>query len=91
MPPRPPPPSHTHTHHTHLPHPPHPHLQEAAEELFDVTAAYFPVSFTPPPNDPHRITRAQLAADLEATLTATPLFAPHLLPLLLEKLGATLR
>lgn len=49
------------------------------------------MSFTPPPNDPHRITRAQLAADLEATLVATPLFAPHLLPLLLEKLGATLR
>ncbi len=54
-------------------------------------AAYFPVSFTPPPNDPHRITRAQLAEELEATLAATPRFADNLLQLLLDKLGASLR
>jgi hypothetical protein len=56
-----------------------------------VVSAYYPISFTPPPNDPHGITRAQLAADLQATLVASPLYAPGLLPLLLEKLGASLR
>lgn len=28
--------------------------QEGAEELFEVLACYFPVTFTPPPNDPNR-------------------------------------
>lgn len=66
-------------------------LEEALDELFDVVACYFPISFTPPPDSPHTISRGQLAAALEATLVACPLFAPHLLPLLLEKLSSTLR
>lgn len=56
-----------------------------------MTAAYFPVAFTPPPNDPHGISRAQLAEEVQATLVCTPLFAPHLVPLALEKLGSSLR
>ena len=61
------------------------------DELFDIVACYFPISFTPPPDSPHQITRAQLTGELEATLTASPLFAHHLLPLLLEKLSSSLR
>ena len=54
-------------------------------------ACYFPVTFTPPPGDPNRITCAELAAGLEASLAAEPLFAPHLVPLAMEKLSSTLR
>ncbi len=28
--------------------------QESGEELFEVLACYFPVTFTPPPNDPNK-------------------------------------
>jgi DNA repair/transcription protein MET18/MMS19 len=66
-------------------------LEEAVEELFDVLSCYFPVTFTPPPGDPHRITRAQIAAQLEATLAACPAFAPHVVPLFMEKLSSTVR
>ncbi len=31
-----------------------PSLQECAEELFEVLACYFPVTFNPPPGDPSR-------------------------------------
>lgn len=30
-------------------------LAETCEAVFDATACYFPVTFTPPPNDPHNI------------------------------------
>ncbi|CAN0527761.1 unnamed protein product, partial [Laminaria digitata] len=30
-------------------------LEETCEAVFDATACYFPVTFTPPPNDPHNI------------------------------------
>lgn len=30
-------------------------LAETSEAVFDATACYFPVTFTPPPNDPHNI------------------------------------
>lgn len=59
-------------------------LEMGAEELVDVLAAYFPVSFKPPPNDQHRITRQDLAAELEKTLTCCPAFAPHVMPLMFE-------
>lgn len=38
-----------------------------------------------------RITRQDLAAGLEATLAAEPLFAPHVVPLACEKLSSSLR
>jgi hypothetical protein len=77
--------------HTLPPHTTHTHTQECGQELFDVLSCYFPVSFTPPPGDVHGITRADLAAALQRTLTATPDFQEHLTPLLLEKLSSTLR
>ena len=58
-------------------------------ELFDVTACYFPITFTPPPNDPHGITQAQLSGLLLSVFTATPLLAAHAMPLFFEKLTST--
>ena len=61
------------------------------EELFDVVACYFPVSFTPPPTNVHGITREDLAGALQTTLTCTTLFASLFIPMLLEKLSSSLR
>ncbi|XP_069756397.1 MMS19 nucleotide excision repair protein homolog isoform X2 [Narcine bancroftii] len=58
------------------------------EELFEVTSCYFPVDFTPPPNDPHGISQDDLVLSLRSVLTATPRFAEFLLPLLVEKLDS---
>ncbi|KAL4426394.1 hypothetical protein ABPG77_004688 [Micractinium sp. CCAP 211/92] len=69
----------------------HDRLEECAEELFEVLACYFPVTFNPPPGDPNRISRQDLAAGLQASLAAEPLFAPFLVPLAVEKLGSALR
>jgi len=37
-------------------------------EIFDAVAPYYPIQFTPPKNDPHRITRAMLQDALLAVL-----------------------
>jgi len=34
------------------------------QDLFDVTACYFPISFTPPRNDPHAISVDELRTSL---------------------------
>ncbi|GJP81864.1 hypothetical protein CLOP_g11984 [Closterium sp. NIES-67] len=60
-----------------------------AEDLFDVVAAYFPVSFNPPPNDPRGITREDLVQALLGAFSSTPEFAPMALPLLLDKLASS--
>ncbi|KAM4525724.1 MMS19 nucleotide excision repair protein homolog [Fundulus diaphanus] len=58
------------------------------EELFEVTSCYFPIDFSPPPNDPHGITKEDLIQALRAVLTGTPTFAEFLLPLIIEKLDS---
>ncbi|CAN9508908.1 unnamed protein product [Ophioblennius macclurei] len=58
------------------------------EELFEVTSCYFPIDFTPPPNDPHGITKEELILTLRAVLAGTPKFAEFLLPLIIEKLDS---
>jgi DNA repair/transcription protein MET18/MMS19 len=67
-----------------------PFSNELTEELFDVTACYFPISFKPPPNDPYGIRPNDLVEALRAIFTSSPEMAPHLLPLLLEKLASTM-
>ncbi|XP_013406469.2 MMS19 nucleotide excision repair protein homolog, partial [Lingula anatina] len=57
-----------------------------AEELFEVTSCYFPIDFTPPPNDPHGVTKDELVLGLQRCMAATPLFAQYCLPLLIEKM-----
>ncbi|KAE8284510.1 MMS19 nucleotide excision repair protein-like protein MMS19-like protein [Larimichthys crocea] len=63
-------------------------LGKFTEELFEVTSCYFPIDFTPPPNDPHGITKEELIQMLRDVLTGTPLFAEFLLPLIIEKLDS---
>ncbi|XP_055360358.1 MMS19 nucleotide excision repair protein homolog isoform X2 [Betta splendens] len=63
-------------------------LGKFTEELFEVTSCYFPIDFTPPPSDPHGITKDELIQALRAVLTGTPKFAEFLLPLLIEKLDS---
>uniref|UniRef100_A0A8D0N4A9 MMS19 nucleotide excision repair protein n=1 Tax=Sus scrofa TaxID=9823 RepID=A0A8D0N4A9_PIG len=60
------------------------------EELFEVTSCYFPIDFTPPPNDPYGIQREDLILSLRAVLASTPRFAEFLLPLLIEKVDSEL-
>ncbi|NXJ90790.1 MMS19 protein, partial [Corythaixoides concolor] len=61
------------------------------EELFEVTSCYFPIDFTPPPNDPHGIQREDLILSLRSVLASTAQFAEFLLPLLIEKIDSDLQ
>ncbi|CAL1604897.1 unnamed protein product [Knipowitschia caucasica] len=63
-------------------------LGKFAEELFEVTSCYFPIDFSPPPNDPHGITKEELILALRSILTGTPVFAEFLLPLIIEKVDS---
>ncbi|XP_043086941.1 MMS19 nucleotide excision repair protein homolog [Puntigrus tetrazona] len=63
-------------------------LGKFVEELFEVTSCYFPIDFSPPPNDPHGITQEELILSLRAVLTGTSQFAEFLLPLIIEKLDS---
>lgn len=56
------------------------------EEMFEVTSCYFPIDFTPPPNDEFRITREDLISGLRGCLSACPEFGPLCVPLLLDKM-----
>ncbi|KAJ7336489.1 mms19 nucleotide excision repair [Desmophyllum pertusum] len=58
------------------------------EDLFDVTSCYFPIDFTPPPDDPYGIKKDDLVSSLRKCLAATNQFAPFCLPLLMEKLSS---
>ena len=59
-----------------------------AEDLFEVTSCYFPIDFTPPPNDPFGVTREELVSGLRACIASTRKFAEYALPLLFEKLSS---
>ncbi|XP_062506699.1 MMS19 nucleotide excision repair protein homolog [Corticium candelabrum] len=62
-----------------------------AEDLFEVVACYFPVEFTPPPDDPHGITRDDLVSSLRQCLSASNKLSKFCLPLLLEKMASNVR
>lgn len=66
-------------------------LASCAEDLFDIISRYFPISFSPPPNDSLGITREDLSRALLGAFMSSPLFAPFSIPLLLEKLSSSLR
>jgi DNA repair/transcription protein MET18/MMS19 len=63
--------------------------KETIEAFFDVTYCYFPITFRPPPDDPYGISTNTLRLALRRALTASPLLAPHAMPLLIEKLQAS--
>ncbi|KAK7081018.1 mms19 nucleotide excision repair [Halocaridina rubra] len=60
------------------------------EELFEVIAAYFPIDFVPPADDPFGISAEDLVLGLRQALSSTPAFAPYCIPLLQEKLDSDL-
>ncbi|ORX91539.1 ARM repeat-containing protein [Basidiobolus meristosporus CBS 931.73] len=64
-------------------------ITNQVESLFEVTFCYFPITFKPPPGDPYGITASDLKLALRQCLAATPLFAKHSMPLLLDKLMST--
>lgn len=63
-------------------------LEESVDEAFDVLSCYFPIDFTPPPNDPYGISKEMLREELQEALTACPLFVDQLVSLALEKLSS---
>ncbi|KAJ7522223.1 hypothetical protein O6H91_18G002200 [Diphasiastrum complanatum] len=65
-------------------------VADCAEDLFDIISRYFPVSFTPPPNDARGITREDLATSLQKAFVSTPFFSSSCISLLLEKLSSRL-
>lgn len=64
-------------------------ISECVEDIFDITFCYFPITFTPPPDDPYGISSEELQRDLRTCLASTPLFGPLALPLVLDKLQAS--
>ncbi|KAH8921860.1 hypothetical protein BT69DRAFT_291166 [Atractiella rhizophila] len=62
------------------------HNDKWVEALFDITFCYFPITFTPPKDDPYGITPAELQVALRACLASTPRFGTLALPLFLDKI-----
>ncbi|OBA19875.1 ARM repeat-containing protein [Metschnikowia bicuspidata var. bicuspidata NRRL YB-4993] len=58
-------------------------------KLFDVAFCYFPISFTPPANDPYKITSQDLKTELRTTIASQSQFAQDTFPSLFEKLTST--
>lgn len=61
-------------------------FEEAIPEVFESLSCYFPIAFTPPPNDPHQISAHHLLQALLRTLGSTARFGPHALKFFTEKL-----
>ncbi|TPX40124.1 hypothetical protein SeMB42_g04427 [Synchytrium endobioticum] len=59
------------------------------QELFDLTFAYFPITYRPPPGDPLNISAEDLKAALRSCLTATNAFAPFAMAQLMDKMETT--
>ena len=64
-------------------------LENAKEELFDILACYFPVSFTP--KDNRGITRQDIAKALEGTLLVWPGLHASVLDLVEEKMSSMVK
>lgn len=58
-------------------------------DLFDVCFCYFPISFTPPANDPYKISADQLKLELRKTIASQSQFAQDTFVSLFEKLTST--
>lgn len=63
--------------------------KQRINDLFDVCFCYFPITFTPPPNDPYKIKSQDLKTALESTIASQSLFASDAFSGLLEKLTST--
>ncbi|CUM51278.1 uncharacterized protein AC631_02481 [Debaryomyces fabryi] len=63
--------------------------KDLISELFDVCFCYFPISFSPPPNDPYKITAQDLKLKLRNTIASQSYFAKESFADLVEKLTST--
>ena len=63
-------------------------IEPMAEELFEVTSCYFPITFKPPPGDPYGITSDDLKKELKRCMIASSHFTPFAIPLLMDKLAS---
>ncbi|EJD43759.1 ARM repeat-containing protein [Auricularia subglabra TFB-10046 SS5] len=63
-------------------------IERHVDNLFDITFCYFPITFTPPPDDPYAISADDLKSSLRMCLSGTSRFGPLAIPLFLEKLTA---
>ncbi|KAI5967285.1 hypothetical protein CANMA_003105 [Candida margitis] len=63
--------------------------KEFITDLFDVCFCYFPISFTPPANDPYKITPEELKLQLRQVIASQSRFATESIPSLVEKLAST--
>jgi len=61
-----------------------------AEQLFEVVACYFPIDFSPPAALRSTVTKEQLSMALLNAMTASPLFGPFCVPLIIEKLSSSI-
>lgn len=59
------------------------------QQYIDVVSCYFPITFTPPPNDPYGITSEELIMSLRRGFAASDVLAKHVLPFLLKKVSST--
>ncbi|TDH65382.1 hypothetical protein CCR75_002035 [Bremia lactucae] len=59
------------------------------QQYFDIVSCYFPIIFSPPPNDPYGITSEGLILSLRHAFAASDLLASLVLPYLLTKLEST--
>uniref|UniRef100_A0AAV1TBP1 MMS19 nucleotide excision repair protein n=1 Tax=Peronospora matthiolae TaxID=2874970 RepID=A0AAV1TBP1_9STRA len=59
------------------------------QQYFDIVSCYFPIIFTPPPNDPYGISSETLILSLRHAFAASNLLVPLVLPFLLKKLAST--
>ncbi|KAK7261769.1 hypothetical protein RIF29_28088 [Crotalaria pallida] len=66
-------------------------LASFAKDLFDLLEAYFPIHFTHPTGGDTPVQRDDLSRALMSAFSATPLFEPFLIPLLLQKLSSSLQ
>ncbi|CAN1836561.1 MMS19 nucleotide excision repair protein homolog [Linum perenne] len=59
-------------------------------ELFNILSCYFPIHFTHPKAEDGHVGKDDLSTALMMAFSATPLFEPFVVPLLLEKLSSSL-
>ncbi|KAH7105998.1 ARM repeat-containing protein [Auriculariales sp. MPI-PUGE-AT-0066] len=63
-------------------------FERFVDSLFDISFCYFPITFTPPPDDPYGISADDLKNALRLCLSSTYRFGPLAIPLFLEKITA---
>ncbi|KAL7666143.1 MMS19 nucleotide excision repair protein [[Candida] zeylanoides] len=63
--------------------------KDVLADLFDVAFCYFPISFTPPADDPYKITADMLKERLRSAISGQSLYAGDAFTSLIEKLTST--